>query len=334
MNKYIFFRTDRIGDFLLSAVLIKAIKRNDQSSHITVVCSNKNYNFVKEINYVDSAILYPNNILDKIKFFFNLLNKKYFFSCILDGKKRSIYLSLIIKAKIKIFCTYKIFYRFIFNFFFTKILVDNKYLTKKDEMNDILKLLNLELIEEDLNILTNRNYNHDHIYNFINNKKNFILFHLDEKWIYDQYLKSYTTIQPNSYLDLIEFLKKITNLTNKDLFISTGYFNNKFTENFVDDFNKYDKDIFKLEDSNIYFLNNLNLNQLEFAIANCSTFISCHGAPTHLASSFNKKIIDIIDSSEKIFFDKWSSHFRNHNQLIRDKFTILSNLILKKLIKD
>ena len=112
MNKYIFFRTDRIGDFLLSAVLIKAIKRNDQSSHITVVCSNKNYNFVKEINYVDSAILYPNNILDKIKFFFNLLNKKYFFSCILDGKKRSIYLSLIIKAKIKIFCTYKIFYRF------------------------------------------------------------------------------------------------------------------------------------------------------------------------------------------------------------------------------
>ena len=39
MNKYIFFRTDRIGDFLLSAVLIKAIKRNDTYSHITVVGS-------------------------------------------------------------------------------------------------------------------------------------------------------------------------------------------------------------------------------------------------------------------------------------------------------
>ncbi len=41
MNKYIFFRTDRIGDFLLSAVLIKSIKRNDPSCHITVVSSKK-----------------------------------------------------------------------------------------------------------------------------------------------------------------------------------------------------------------------------------------------------------------------------------------------------
>lgn len=31
-NKYIFFRTDRIGDFLLSAILIKSIKRSDKNS--------------------------------------------------------------------------------------------------------------------------------------------------------------------------------------------------------------------------------------------------------------------------------------------------------------
>ena len=41
MNKYIFFRTDRIGDFLLSAVLIKSVKRNDPNSHITLVSSKK-----------------------------------------------------------------------------------------------------------------------------------------------------------------------------------------------------------------------------------------------------------------------------------------------------
>ena len=33
MNNYLFFRTDRIGDFLLSAILIKSIKKND-SNHI------------------------------------------------------------------------------------------------------------------------------------------------------------------------------------------------------------------------------------------------------------------------------------------------------------
>jgi len=42
-NKYIFFRTDRIGDFLLSAVLIKSIKRSDKDSYITVIASNKNF---------------------------------------------------------------------------------------------------------------------------------------------------------------------------------------------------------------------------------------------------------------------------------------------------
>ena len=41
MNKYLFFRTDRIGDFLLSAVLLRSIKRNDKSSHITIVASEK-----------------------------------------------------------------------------------------------------------------------------------------------------------------------------------------------------------------------------------------------------------------------------------------------------
>jgi ADP-heptose:LPS heptosyltransferase len=41
-NKYIFFRTDRIGDFLLSAVLIKSIKRSDKDSFITIIASKQN----------------------------------------------------------------------------------------------------------------------------------------------------------------------------------------------------------------------------------------------------------------------------------------------------
>ena len=59
MSKYLFFRTDRIGDFLLSAILLNSIKRNDPNSHISVVCSSKNYNYVKNSHLVDEAILYP-----------------------------------------------------------------------------------------------------------------------------------------------------------------------------------------------------------------------------------------------------------------------------------
>ena len=60
-NKYIFFRTDRIGDFLLSSILIKSIKRSDKNSFITVVASEKNYAYINKFNFIDEVILFPNS---------------------------------------------------------------------------------------------------------------------------------------------------------------------------------------------------------------------------------------------------------------------------------
>jgi len=57
MNKYLIFRTDRIGDFLLTAILINSIKRNDPNSMITVISSEKNYKYIKSFNFVDEVIL-------------------------------------------------------------------------------------------------------------------------------------------------------------------------------------------------------------------------------------------------------------------------------------
>ena len=48
-NKYIFFRTDRIGDFLMSAILIKAIKRSDPNAYIIVVASKKKSSLHKNV---------------------------------------------------------------------------------------------------------------------------------------------------------------------------------------------------------------------------------------------------------------------------------------------
>ena len=47
MNKYLIFRTDRLGDFLVTAILIRSIKRNDPSSYIIVVASRNNYDYIK-----------------------------------------------------------------------------------------------------------------------------------------------------------------------------------------------------------------------------------------------------------------------------------------------
>ena len=72
MNKYLVFRTDRLGDFLVSLILIKSIKRNDASSHISVVASDNNYNYIifsYTTDYLPDTIniLKSNNIKYKLK---------------------------------------------------------------------------------------------------------------------------------------------------------------------------------------------------------------------------------------------------------------------------
>ena len=198
-------------------------------------------------------------------------------------------------------------------------------------MKFILKILNFNFFDDVLNVLTERKYKHDLFYDFISLKNNFILFHFDEKWIHDQYLKSYVSIEPNSFLNLFNFLQKISEKSNSDLLISSGNINNQFTEKFKCNYPEITKNVYNIYNNKIFFIDNLSFNQLELFISKCSILISCHGAPTHISSAFNKKIIDIVDFSEKIFFDKWSAHFRNYKQIQRSKFATLSENILNNL---
>ena len=63
MKKFLIFRTDRVGDFILSCILIKSIKRNEPSSEITVICSDQNFEYVKSYSLVDNAKLYPKKFI-------------------------------------------------------------------------------------------------------------------------------------------------------------------------------------------------------------------------------------------------------------------------------
>jgi len=103
MNKYLIFRTDRIGDFIFSRIITDAIKKKNPNNIVDFVCSSYNSNYIK--NFKDINRLY---ILDKydlklmIKNFFSINSVKYDYLIILDSKRRSFFFSIFLKAKYKI----------------------------------------------------------------------------------------------------------------------------------------------------------------------------------------------------------------------------------------
>ena len=131
MNKYLIFRTDRIGDFLLTAILINSIKRNESNSHITIVASKKNYNYIKSFAFIDNVILLKEGFFEKINLILNLYKEKYRAIIIHDQKKRSRFISFFLNTKIK-------------------VLIKNKSISYISEIKEILKSLNLDFIESEL----------------------------------------------------------------------------------------------------------------------------------------------------------------------------------------
>ena len=105
--KYIIFRYDRIGDFLISSILLNNIKNQDNNIKFTLVCSEKNYSYAKNSFLVDDILLIPNNFFKRIKFYFQIFRSKFNKAIVLDGKKKSILSALLIKCDQKILLTNK-----------------------------------------------------------------------------------------------------------------------------------------------------------------------------------------------------------------------------------
>lgn len=85
--------------------------------------------------------------------------------------------------------------------------------------------------------------------------------------------------------------------------ISTGNISNPIIDKFNSNFKKYNNKLYLKEYNGqcIFLTNDLNFFELEFLVKNSSVVIACHGAITHLASAFNKKIIDIFEEKKRIF---------------------------------
>ena len=297
MNKYLIFRTDKIGDFLISAILIKSIRRNDPDSFINVVASEKNYNYIKSFKIVDKVTLLTKGILSKLTLINFLRKEKYNTIIVHDRKQRSILISLFLKTNLKI------------------VSNANLNISYFSDIKKILNHLNFSFDKADLNTLNNRTY-----VGLENLENNYILFHFDEKWIHKEYISNYINIEP-SEKELVSFFNLVVNKTNKKLVVTTGL-------NSPQILNKIFRDKFNAK---INFFNNLNFLEIESIIDKSDLLISCHGAVSHLATAKNIKQIDIIDESKTNFYKKWTDHFRNYSFIYRKNFSDLSKEIISLL---
>ena len=331
MRKFLIFRTDRIGDFLISCILIKSIKRNIPNSEITVICSEQNYHYVRNYSLVDIAILYPKEFSKKISFFYSIINSDYDCILSLDGKKRSIFGCVISKAKLKIITVTKKIYKKIFFNLKDNILFIKNFKSRIEEFKYILKKIDIDYSDVDLDIFDNEKIKSNlNIINEIPNKS-FNQLHLDEKWITEAYKgkrksRNFKPINA-SIIQMCDFIKELVTKSKKDLIISAGAETNNLINGVKEKFNK--NSVFSLNGKKIIVLDNITFIDLKLIIKKADLIIACHGSPAHIASSFNTKIIDIFDQKEEDFYKFWTNHLRNYKYLHREDFSILAKKILQ-----
>ena len=297
INKYLIFRTDRIGDFLVTAILIKSIKRNDPNSYIQIVSSNNNYNYIKSFSTVDKVAILSKGFFNKLKLVKNLRKNSYKSIIVHDSKNRSKVISFFLKKDL---------------FIITNI---NQSLSYFNDIKKILKLLNFTFNDSDLNTLNGRDKT---VKKNIKSIDNYILFHFDEKWIYDQYISRYINIEP-TYNEFFSLLNSIISKTNKNVVVTTGLYAPEILNKMKN--NK--------PNPKIIFFDNTNFFDIENIIQKSDCLISCHGAVSHVAAAMNVKQIDIIDKTYN--YSKWTEHFRNYNSLNRKPFNELSDNIIELL---
>ena len=290
MKEFLIFRTDRVGDFLFSLLLIKTIKINFPNSRITLISSEKNHLYAKTFKSIEKIIVLRNDFISKLKIIFRLRSNKYDAIIIHDGKNRSKFISYFLKTKLKITC------------------VTNLIDTQIDIIKKVCDKTRIKFDEKSLNFLDERKYPLLKI-----PFDNYIHLHFDEKWIYKDYIDKYINIEPSKE-ELINFISKITS-KNKKLIITTG----KKVPILLDQIK------FEIDTSRVIIFKDQELLELENIVIHSDLLITCHGWITHIASAKQVKQIDIIDSSYP--YDKWTSHLRNYNSINRKKFDNLSKEI-------
>lgn len=316
MNNYLIFRTDRIGDYILSQILINSISRNDKKSRIYIIASEKNFFYVNRFSNIYKVFLFKKKILLIVKLFFSLRKINFHKIIVLDGKRRSFFFSLFIKSK-KIALIKNNFLIFLSKKLNIKFFINQEEVPLVDNLKKILNELKFKLSKNDYNIHQHYQFKKDLDWKIFKKNKNNFHLHIDEKWFTRFYYKDYTNINLN-YNNLILFIKFIIQKFKCNIIITTGSIELPIINNIKNNFNKFNKNIYFQNFSNhkVFFHDRLNFLDLENIIRLSKFLICCEGSISHLSYSFKIKTFALIEKKKEVFYRHWTSHMGNNIKLI------------------
>ena len=263
--KTLIFRTDRIGDFIISCPFILSYKNRYEDDKIIIISSEYNYNYIKNFKFVNKIFPLKNEtkflkkILVLIKMIFTLRKHKFSNIIVLDGKKRSFFISLFLHGKKSILLQSKglEFLSRIFNY---NSVINYELQNQLKNFSFLASRLNFNIKLKELNIY--ENYDFKKILDF---KKKYINIHLDEKWFTKYYYNDFTDINPNLE-EFSFFIKKLTNIlsSNYDVVITSGSKELDILKQYTRDFEKINNYTYSKQHNNtkVFFLDNIFLDLL------------------------------------------------------------------------
>ena len=338
--KYLIFRNDRIGDFFITAPLIKAIKREDVNSKIFIVCSKKNIKLIKQIDYIDGYFLFKKkNLLERLKFFFLLRKEKFDRIIVSDKKNRSIIFSILLNSKEKIFNVSKNFQFRIIKIFYNNVFLDND--SVKNSTYEILKLnakcFGLNINKDDKIASSNFDNKNNFIY-FSNKSKKKILLHIDEKWNTDEYSIEYKQAKkmtniPISIKEILDFANNMHDKYNYEMIVTTGVIETSIFKQLKEISELVNDNLYrvKIKSGYVYLIDKLDLFKMIELISISKTFISCHGAFTHIAFNYGLNIYDIIEKEKLGHYSRITKHMNHYKSIFRKEFSSITKEIISKL---
>ena len=219
MIKFLIFRTDRIGDYIFSRILIEAIKSKYPNNRIDCVCSLYNSKYIKYYNDIKNIyILDKYNLSLLIRNIIKINKVKYDYLIVLDGKRRSIFFSLLLKAKRK----YAILKHFrplkLLKVFYSDFFINSEVNSQFDNFASVVNYLNIKIPKK---INYYNSYNFKKIY-FKKLKSKYTLLHLDEKWFEGYHYSdfNYMGLNANNINNFLFFLLK---KFKKKIVITSGF---------------------------------------------------------------------------------------------------------------